>query len=726
MPSVASSSPCHAVRAMRTRRGLLATLILLAGGCGAAEPGPPAQAAPDVATARERWLAAAGPVTEWPRPIPMRLAPAEDDDLMVMLLGEVSTPLSDGEYDPVADRVTLKDGRTIERYYREALEIPYYRPLDKSVFPLPPSGWCSWYYYYREVTPAEVIANARWISENLLDHGALWVQIDDGWQAEGDSLGGWRDWSGLDEDFQAIGMRGVADSIRALGLEAGIWLAPHGQSNEAPARASGAFLWKEDGTSRPSWVGRYLLDPTSPAMEGYLTELFDTLVSWNYTYFKIDGQTVVLRQYEEGLHEMAGPVPEGEPEAAAAELFRRTLDPIRRTIGPESYLLSSWGTAVPGVGILDGARTGGDIVLGRRGFLTGVSATQRWAFLHNIAWYSDPDVLLLRPPMTDGLARSWATMIALTGQSLMANDRLPDLPPSRVEMLKRVFPATDIRPLDLYRPENTRKSVVDLKVAHLGRSYDVVGVFNFDDEAQAGRHVAWAELGLDPATPHHVFDFWSGVYLGAWRGGVFVDVPATDVRVLTVVPAEDRPVLVSTDRHITQGWVDLQTLEQGGTPEAPTLAGRSRVIGHDDYVLTVAFPPGGPGMRLASVTAEGARVDWQSHIGYATVTLRTDATRAVEWSLELEPAETYVYPPRRPEGLEVAADSAGVHLTWRPEYYSIAGYQVEVDGEPVGVAFEPRAVIRNVEPGAHTFGLREVWYDGTVGEEVTEVEFTVD
>ncbi|NIQ55737.1 MAG: hypothetical protein GWN71_20970, partial [Gammaproteobacteria bacterium] len=73
----------------------------------------------------------------------------------------------------------------------------------------------------------------------------------------------------------------------------------------------------------------------------------------------------------------------------------------------------------------------------------------------NIAWYSDPDVLLIRPPMTDGLARSWATMLALTGQSLMANDRLPDLPPSRVALLKRVFPATDVRALDLYRPENT-------------------------------------------------------------------------------------------------------------------------------------------------------------------------------------------------------------------------------------------------------------------------------
>ncbi|NIQ55738.1 MAG: hypothetical protein GWN71_20975, partial [Gammaproteobacteria bacterium] len=92
-----------------------------------------------------------------------------------------------------------------------------------------------------------------------------------------------------------------------------------------------------------------------------------------------------------------------------------------------------------------------------------------------------------------------------------------------------------------------------------------------------------------------------GVYLGAWEGGVFVDVPATDVRVLTLVPADDRPVLVSTDRHVTQGWVDLLELTSSGPTDAPVLSGRSRVIGGDDYTVTVGLPPGGPGIRLASV-----------------------------------------------------------------------------------------------------------------------------
>src|SRR5690348_6885728 len=51
----------------------------------------------------------AGPVTPWPRPVPIRLQPRGRDDVMITTLGEVSTPLADGTFDPVADRVTTTD-----------------------------------------------------------------------------------------------------------------------------------------------------------------------------------------------------------------------------------------------------------------------------------------------------------------------------------------------------------------------------------------------------------------------------------------------------------------------------------------------------------------------------------------------------------------------------------------------------------------------------------------
>jgi hypothetical protein len=63
-----------------------------------------------------------------------------------MTLGDVKTPLADGVFNPVKDEVVLNDGRVIRNYYRDSLGIKFYRPIDKKDFPLPPSGWCSWYY----------------------------------------------------------------------------------------------------------------------------------------------------------------------------------------------------------------------------------------------------------------------------------------------------------------------------------------------------------------------------------------------------------------------------------------------------------------------------------------------------------------------------------------------------------------------------------------------------
>jgi hypothetical protein len=690
----------------------------------------------------------AGPITDWPRPIPVRLCPppgdptrGEEDELLVTILGDVATPLADGVFDPIADRVTLHDGTVIEDYYKAHLGITHYEPMDKGVFPLPPSGWCSWYFYYMEVDPGEVLANARWIADHLAEYGCRVVQLDDGWQGVGHGMGDNRDWTTIDDRFAGLGMEGLAGEIRSLGLTPGLWLAPHGQSNEAVAREAGAFLFDEAGQSvSETWEGDFLLDPTSPNTPGYLRDLFTRLRGWGYRYFKIDGQPIVLDEYEKHADAFVEPPPEGvDRKAYVAQRYRDTLGVIREAIGPESYLLGCWGTPLPATGLVDGSRTGPDIVQGLPGLLTAVDATASWNFMHNIAWYCDPDVLMVREPLAIGIARAWATIQGLTGQALLTSDRLTDLSQPRVELLRRVYPAVDIRPLDLFKPDDPRKPVWDLKVSHLGRSYDVVGLFNFHDDKARTRFLGWAEIGLEADGLHHVYDFWRREYLGCWEAGVFVEVPPADVRVLTVVPAEDRPVLISTSRHITQGWVDLLELEHGGTEDRPVLAGRSRMIGGDPYTLTIGLPRSSPTWRLADVRLDAdqpVRCTHASHQGWATLTLRSDVTQEVSWCLEFEPADgeeagdgggVFVFPVSPPERITV--ETKGVHcavVTWPAPYHPQAGFCVELDGERVGVAFHTRVVLRHLEPGrSYVAGVRSVWTDGSVSERTAEARFTM-
>jgi hypothetical protein len=522
----------------------------------------------------------------------------------------------------------------------------------------------------------------------------------------------------------------------ACSLEAGLWLAPHGQSNDGVARASGAFLRKPDGTSASStWEGTWLVDPTRPEAHTYLRDLFGRLTGWGYSYFKIDGQPIVIGEYEVRQEFMAAPPPAEEPRSNE-RLYRETLTTIRSAIGEQTYLLGCWGIPLAGAGIMNGSRTAGDIVQGWDGFLVAADAVHDWNYLHNVVWYADPDVLLVRPPLSEGTARAWATIQGLSGQALMASDNMPDLPASRVELLRRVYPAADVRPLDLFPPEGSRKPLWDLKVAHLGRAYDVVGVFNWSELQPVTRLVRWADLGLDEAGVYHVWDFWGGTYLGAWEDGVFVEVPAADVRVLTLVPHSGRPVLLSTSRHLTQGWVDLRELSGGGTATGPTerpvLSGRSRIIGDDPYTLVFGLPRSAPTYRIAEVRVHAPddvpapAMRHTSHQGYATLTLTLPVTAEVDWEVTFEPADLYHFPVQAPGAPQVLAEGiTGAVLYWPTQYHVKAGYRVELDGRPLGVAFSPTAALRDLEPGrTYKVGIRSVWYDGSASPGAGEREFT--
>ena len=216
---------------------------------------------------------------------------------------------------------------------------------------------------------------------------------------------------------------------------------------------------------------------------------------------------------------------------------------------------------VEGIGIMNGSRTMGDIVLGwEGGFMLAMRATLQDYYLHNIAWYNDPDVFILRSPLPYPQAQAWATIQGLTGVALMGTDRLDDLSEPRVELMRRIYPAVDIRPLDLFKVENDKR-IWDLKINHLNRHYDVVGLFNYDQDKRDPMYIKWAELGLPEDKPVHAYDFWNQDYLGAWEVGMMVDVDPASCRVLSLLPDNSQIQLVSTNRHITQGWVDLKKIQ---------------------------------------------------------------------------------------------------------------------------------------------------------------------
>ncbi|MFC1553042.1 NPCBM/NEW2 domain-containing protein [candidate division KSB1 bacterium] len=656
----------------------------------------------------------------WPHPVPCRVQDSVNPDLFIMTLGNVSTSLADGMFDPVRDEVRLNNGIVLRNYFRDSLRVEYYEPIDKSIFPLPPSGWCSWYFYYYDLDENEVMLNARWINENLKDYGALYVQIDDGWQ-RGETVGT-RDWTHLHDYFKS-GMDVLADNIKSQGLIPGIWLAPHGQSNETLVKNTpNVFMFRPDGTSASdTWEGKFLVDPTTPETHQYLTDLFTKFREYGYEYYKIDGQPIVAREYRGKQEFMKDQSGDGN------ELYRKTLETIKDAIGPESFLLGCWGIPVEGAGIMDGSRTGGDVDISWSGFMGALSATMRYYYQHNIMWYTDPDVMLLRYPLTTDQARTWATLQGLTGQGLLTSDRLPDLGEERVEMLKSVYPAVDIRPLDLF-PARGNKRIWDLKINHLDRNYDVVGVFNFDSNQKDRIYLCWKDLGLSETTPMHVFDFWNKEYMGVWEAGMIVDLAPTSCRVLSLVPDNGEIQVVSTNRHITQGWVDLISMNYD--KNITSMEGRSNIIKNDPYEIRFAFPKG-QNFRVRQVTASTALgsvpVSFTNHQFWASVQITSPQTTEVTWEVGFEPADHYHYAVKDPTGLRVRREGfEGAEISWSSQYYLNVGYQVYLNGKLLGYTPTTSFPLRGLDPNKrHVVGVRTVWEDGALSEGTAEQEFSL-
>src|SRR2546426_4711096 len=107
------------------------------------------------------------------------------------------------------------------------------------------------------------------------------------------------------------------------------------------------------------------------------------------------------------------------------------------------------------MGIAQAARLGGAAVGEKeppsfRGVRTALDAMRRGYWTHNIAWFGDPDVLAVRPPLNDDEARTWTSILGLSGQLLMLSDDMAALPNDRREMIRKIIPVADITPMELY------------------------------------------------------------------------------------------------------------------------------------------------------------------------------------------------------------------------------------------------------------------------------------
>jgi len=117
-----------------------------------------------------------------------------------------------------------------------------------------------------------------------------------------------------------------------------------------------------------------------------------------------------------------------------------------------------------------------------------------------------------------------------------------------------------------------------------------VGVFNWDENAEAVITVPLDALGLDSRVFHTVYDFWPQQYLGTAQAKLDVRVPAGSVRLIGLRRLEDTPMIIACDRHYTQGVLDHKAVTWDAA--ARTLTGSFDAVHTTPYVITVSVPEG--------------------------------------------------------------------------------------------------------------------------------------
>lgn len=522
--------------------------------------------------------------------------------------------------DRIAVDVVGSPNEQLERY-GDALG----RLMDARVPERQPSGWCSWYYFFTNVTEDDIVRNLRFLDQHRRELPVDCVQIDDGYQAD---IG---DWLTVNEKFPH-GMGWLASEIKRAGYTPGLWLAPFllAESSRTFAEHPEWVIRDDAGAPAlavPNWNRQnFGLDGTHPEAAAWLTHLFREICEgWGYEYVKIDflfGAAIAGRRHD--------------PSATRAAAYRRALEAVRAGVG-ERFVLGCGSLMAPSTGYFDGNRIGNDVAPWWR-FLTGeqraqpvppartpddplsaevaVRNTMTRSWMHGRLWANDPDCMLVRTERTKitlDETRSMAAAIALSGGMMLSSDDLELVPPERIEILSMMLPALprSATPVDLIdRDMPERFEITD------DRAFDpltVIGAFNFDD---VPRDVT---VTL-PEGKWHGFELWGEEYLGVIEGAVtFPAVGAHGSRVLSLRPVRGGVQLVGATAHVGAGLLDITACTEGNGTQRIGLS----PAGRRTRRLYFAGRP-------VSATLDGQRIAIGDAPGGAFVQVTIDAPAVLE------------------------------------------------------------------------------------------------
>jgi len=201
---------------------------------------------------------------------------------------------------------------------------------------------------------------------------------------------------------------------------------------------------------------------------------------------------------------------------------------------------------------------------------------------------------LFKPKNRDGV-RQLLTMVYVAAPRLVLANSFSKMIPEMVYDLSRIYPIhstpKSARPLDAFTRNDGIPRIYDYEI---DSTWHQLTFYNPDSESEnpieveLGKSSAFGGMGLNPLMSYYVFDFWNDAFVGkfAGNGKLKQTLRKGEARMMSVHQVQKNPQVISSNRHVMQGYVDVSDIKWDGL--AKVLKGTSKVVGGETYKLAIA------------------------------------------------------------------------------------------------------------------------------------------
>lgn len=235
----------------------------------------------------------------------------------------------------------------------------------------------------------------------------------------------------------------------------------------------------------------------------------------------------------------------------------------------------------------------------------------------------------------DGLNKM-LTMSYVAASRLVLANSFGTLPAEYVLKLSRIYPyhqfPQSARPLDAFVSDYPR--VYGLKI---DEGWSAITFFNEDVEQEKEISVLLSGIegrggvGLDINKDYYVYDFWNDCLIGKYKGSDTLKqvLRKGEARQMAVKMVKDYPQVLSTDRHLLQGALELSDVEWNA--EKRKLTGRADLVEGEELNIIIAdngFEP-----SFCSIDEESDIEIVKQSEGLIKLRLKNDKACKAKWEI---------------------------------------------------------------------------------------------